>query len=45
MNGKIYFPDLKSLAEFLKEFGGSTAIFKVESGQFGQWVLSFNGGY
>jgi hypothetical protein len=56
MNGKILFHDLKSLAEFLKSFGGvtqpetgeplnpSTATFMVQK-ESGYWVLTFNGGY
>jgi hypothetical protein len=56
MNGRILFPDLKSLAEFFKSFGGetktetgeilnpSTATFTVQK-EFDGWVLKFNGGY
>lgn len=44
MHGKIYFHNLESLAEFLKEFTGSNATFEVVK-ESGQWVLSFNGGY
>ena len=44
MNGTIYFDNIESLAEFLKEFTGSTATFTVR--QIGlQYVLEFNGGY
>lgn len=44
MHGKIYFTDIKDLAEFLKEFQGSTACFEVSKNN-SQWVLTFNGGY
>lgn len=44
MHGKIYFNDLKELAEFLKEFQGSTACFEV-SKQNAFYELTFNGGY
>lgn len=45
MNGKIYFYDLKQLAEFLREFTGSTAIFEVKQEGTGRWVLEFTGGF
>jgi len=44
MNGKIYFDDLGQLAEFLKEFTGSTATFEVRpDGR--KWVVIFLGGF
>ena len=44
MNGKITFETAKELAEFLKEFTGSTATFTVtKKGK--DWVMEFNGGY
>jgi hypothetical protein len=44
MNGKIEFTSLEQLAEFLKAFTGSTAIFRVcETGS--GWVLEFTGGF
>ena len=46
MNGKIYFNDLKELADFLRNFVGSTAIFEVKQEHSTQrWVLTFLGGY
>ena len=44
MNGKIYFADAAALAEFLKEFTGSTAVFKVVPDDSG-YMLEFTGGY
>jgi hypothetical protein len=45
MNGKIYFYDLKQLADFLREFTGSTATFEVKQDSSGRWVLEFLGGF
>ena len=46
MNGKIYFNDLKELAEFLKYFTGSTATFEVKQEMdTKRWVLKFLEGY
>jgi hypothetical protein len=46
MNGKIYFNDLKQLAEFPAAFTGrSTAVFEVTQDNNGRWVLEFGGGY
>jgi hypothetical protein len=46
MNGKIYFNDLKELAEFLNHFAGSTAIFEVKQEyDTKRWVLTFLGGF
>jgi len=45
MNGKIYFYDLKQLAEFLSHFTGATAIFEVKQETVGRWVLEFLGGF
>ena len=44
MHGKIIFTSLVDLAEFLKEFTGSTATFSVEEHGSG-WVLEFTGGF
>jgi len=44
MNGSIYFDNLQELAEFLKEFQGSTATFQVNK-QGSGWQLKFLGGY
>ncbi len=44
MNGKITFTSLVDLAEFLKEFAGSTATFEVEE-RGSVWVLEFKGGF
>jgi hypothetical protein len=44
MNGKITFETLKELAEFLKNFTGSSSLFEVTKGQ-NQWLLEFTGGY
>ena len=44
MNGKITFETLKELAEFLKNFTGSSSLFEVAKGQ-NQWLLEFTGGY
>ena len=45
MDGKIIFWDLKQLADFLKEFSGSTAKFIVSQDTNQRWVLEFTGGY
>jgi hypothetical protein len=45
MNGTITFDNISDLAEFLKDFAGSTAIFKVEKHNETKWVLTFTGGY
>jgi hypothetical protein len=45
MNGSIFFYDLKQLADFLKEFTGSTATFEVKQEGAGRWVLTFQGGF
>ena len=44
MNGTIEFNDVKSLAEFLKYFTGSTAVFKVVESH-NCWLLTFTGGF
>jgi hypothetical protein len=44
MHGKIYFETVTELAEFLKEFTGSTAIFKAGKCLDGTWELEFTGG-
>jgi hypothetical protein len=44
MYGKITFKTAKELAEFLKEFTGSTAVFNVTK-QGNDWIMEFNGGY
>lgn len=45
MSGKIYFWSLRELAEFLKEFTGSTATFEVKQDSSKRWVLEFLGGF
>jgi len=46
MNGRIKFFDLKQLADFLKEFTDSTAVFEVWQEQnTGRWILEFSGGH
>lgn len=45
MSGKIYFEDLHQVAEFLKHFTGSTAIFTVKQEGAHRWVLEFDGGF
>ena len=45
MNGKIYFTNLVDLANFLKAFTESTAVFEVQSVALNKWVLTFTGGY
>ena len=45
MHGTITFPDLAALAEFLRQFTGSTAVFTVREGARGTWVLEFTGGF
>ena len=44
MNGTITFYNLEQLAEFLKEFTGSTAMFEVSQDSSMRWVLQFTGG-
>lgn len=44
MNGTITFNDLAQLADFLKQFTGSTATFTVVETN-GKWTLTFNGGF
>lgn len=44
MHGKIYFGSIVELAEFLKEFTGSTACYEVAKAG-NNWILTFNGGY
>ena len=44
MNGTITFDSAKSLAEFLKEFAGGTALFTVVQ-EGDKFVLTFDGGY
>jgi len=44
MNGKIFFDNTSDLAEFLKDFTGSTATFEVQR-QGSKWVLTFLGGF
>jgi hypothetical protein len=44
MYGKITFRNVRELAEFLKEFSGSTAKFVVKN--YGEeYELEFTGGY
>jgi hypothetical protein len=45
MDGTITFWDLSQLAEFLKEFTGSTAKFTVTQDGSNRWVLTFTGGF
>jgi hypothetical protein len=46
MNGKIFFNDLKELAEFLRHFHGSPATFEIKQEiPTMRWVLTFLGGY
>ena len=45
MDGKITFPNVKELALFLKTFEGSTAKFEVKAIEFGEYVLTFTGGF
>lgn len=46
MNGTIIFWDLRDLADFLKAFTGSTAMFTVtQNSNNKSWVLTFNEGY
>jgi hypothetical protein len=46
MYGKIIFGSVEELAKFLKEFTGSTAIFKVMPySDNGEYQLEFTGGY
>ena len=45
MDGKIYFWDLKQLAEFLEHFVGNTAKFEVKQDGSNRWVLVFTGGF
>ena len=44
MNGTIIFDDLAELAEFLREFTGSTATFEVTRYQT-NYLLKFTGGF
>lgn len=44
MYGKITFNNAKELAEFLKAFLGSTAVFTVTP-KGDNYVMEFNGGY
>lgn len=43
MNGKVILKDLETLAEFLKAFTGSTAVFEAYQCQ-GEYVVVFKGG-
>lgn len=44
MQGKIIFNDVASLADFLRNFQGTTAVFEVcQDGR--KFVLTFTGGY
>lgn len=45
MSGKIYFTSTEQLADFLKAFTGSIAVFQVHPGTNGSWTLEFTGGY
>ena len=50
MNGSIEFQDdVKAMAAFLKEFAGSTAVFKAYNKEFFRggvnWVVEFNGAF
>jgi len=44
MNGTIDFDNLQELAEFLKHFTGSTALFKAYKNGSG-WRLELTGGF
>jgi uncharacterized membrane protein affecting hemolysin expression len=44
MTGKIDFDNVEQLAEFLKHFTGSTAVFKAYVYDSGQARLEFTGG-
>jgi hypothetical protein len=44
MNGVVRFSELSDMAEFLRLFAGSTAVFVA--GKDGQgWYVEFTGGY
>jgi len=45
MNGTIIFGSISELAEFLKEFAGSTAVFEVHRYNDRSWILTFTGGF
>jgi hypothetical protein len=45
MNGTIDFPSLAELSSFLKEFCGSTALFRVVKVDNFCWRLEFTGGF
>jgi hypothetical protein len=45
MYGTITFASAKELAQFLKEFTGSTAVFQVDQMTDGTFKLKFTGGY
>jgi hypothetical protein len=45
MNGTITFESAEELAEFLKHFTGSTAIFDVLPDTHGGYKLTFRGGF
>ena len=44
MHGTILFPDLDTLAEFLRSFTGGTATFEVVQIRPDLWRLTFTGG-
>jgi len=44
MNGVIKFENVETLAAFLKEFVGTTAVFEVKE-VVGGFVLTFTGGF
>lgn len=51
MHGDVHFESTEELAEFLREFTGSTATFVVRKAapntgiSGGAWVLTFTGGH
>lgn len=45
MSGTIDFTSLAELAQFLKEFTGSTALFRVYKVGDLTWRLEFTGGF
>jgi hypothetical protein len=45
MHGKITFDSPESLAKFLIEFTGSTALFEVTEKSNGSFILEFSGGF
>jgi hypothetical protein len=45
MNGTITFETTRELAEFLRDFTGSTATFEVIKNGTDGWILRFLGGF